>query len=66
MKNKQTERIAEGGKTMTIKQPEHYQVMIVDENGKKLAYKKDNVWTINATTEEILDAIFKVINPPKQ
>lgn len=63
MENKQTERIAEGGKTTTIKLPEHYQVMIVDENGKKLAYKKDNVWTINATTEEILDAIFKVINP---
>jgi hypothetical protein len=46
----------------TINQPHYYQVMIVDENGKKLAYKKDNVWTINATTEEILDAIFKVIN----
>jgi hypothetical protein len=50
----------------TMKKPHYYQVMIVDENGKKLAYKQDNVWTINATTEEILDAIFKAINPQRK
>ena len=46
---------------MTTKKEEHYEVIIVDENQKKLTYKKDDVWTINATTEEILDTIFKVL-----
>jgi hypothetical protein len=39
----------------------HYQVLIVNNKGEKLAFKQNDKWTINASTEEILDQIFKVI-----
>ncbi len=48
-----------------LSQTEYYSVMIVDKNQNKLAYLKDGVWTINGTTEEILNAIFINLNPQK-
>jgi len=41
----------------------HYQVMITNDKGEKLAFKQNDKWTINASTEEILDTIFKVMYP---
>ena len=39
----------------------YYQVLIVNNKGEKLAFKQNDKWTINASTEEILDQIFKTI-----
>jgi hypothetical protein len=48
-------------KLKIIEQGVYYQVMITNEEGKQLAFKQDDKWTINVTTEEILDSIFKSI-----
>jgi Mg2+ and Co2+ transporter CorA len=38
-----------------------YQVMIVDKDGNKLAYKQNDEWFIYASIEQILDRIFESI-----
>ena len=40
-----------------------YQIMIINEEGEKIAFKQDDKWTINASSEEILDVILKVMKP---
>ena len=43
------------------KEPIHYQVFINDDDGNKLAYKKDDVWTIEVPIEQVLDKLIEII-----
>ena len=50
--------------TLSLKVSEetvYYQVLIVNNKGEKLAFKQNDKWTINASTEEILDQILDQI-----
>jgi hypothetical protein len=50
----------------TKSEPVHYQVWISGQDGKPLAFKKDDVWTINAPIEEVLNTIFETLQPNKK
>ena len=46
----------------SAKQNNHYQIMLINEEGKQLAFKQNDKWTLNATTEEIIDLMLKSIS----
>jgi len=46
----------------SAEQNNHYQVMLINEEGKQLAFKQNDKWTLNATTEEIIDLMLKSIS----
>jgi hypothetical protein len=39
----------------------HYEVLIADKDGNKLAFKQEGKWVINAPIEEVLDYMIELL-----